>query len=361
MTLIIGYIHSDLSAHIVADSAENSSLSTNKAKENLEQTNSFGEVINTDEKDDLITESAQKIYTIDGKIALSFAGQTIEGKQTLEDLRIFIKSDTTNSIYDKINNFFNQRKPINCEFIVGFTDQNIPKLYYYKKKGFLIDKPGEFVFLGVGSENSDFTIPISYMLNEFQNNEIPHFRLLIFLIAIVQSFALNILSFQKGVGGFFNGVSIYNNQLHWAKDTCSIVYSAEFFEKTESFIVTKYNRENATFLSSNNIPDSIFHPGQFWADDNSLNWCKRWVKKLVEKNRNCDLDYFCFICYDKRIVTIASKISERFASNLAVKIRDDNKIDFELSNMLLNKILSYQIIPENGDFKNGIGINFNYI
>jgi hypothetical protein len=361
LTLIIGYIHSDSTVHIVADSAVTLlTKQTNPSSKN-EKTNSFGEIIeNIDDK--IVTESAQKIYNIQNSIIATFSGESIEGKQVLEDLKFEINTTEKIKKTDIISNYFELRKPTLTEYIIGFSENNIPKLYYYKNKGTLISEKGGYIILGSGSENKFLTVPLIITLEKFYNIKSHPRNLLIFIIALVQCCSLNSLTFFKGVGGFFNGATLFNNRIYWASDSCNILYSSKHFEKAERFIVNKFNRENVTFLTSPKIKKRPFFPELHWLEFTPNQWLEKWIDKLLELNKNLDVHYFVFICYDRRIITVVNKKSDRFLENLKINRIDEINIDFGFSKNMLEKLLSFVVEEKtNKEPLDGFGVQFNYI
>lgn len=362
MTLIIGYIHSDSTVHIVADSAVTSiekhgdSVFYNNGK-----TNSLGELIdNVDGR--IVTESAQKIYNIQNSIIATFSGQSIEGNQVLEDLKFELKFSKKSKISDTIANYFELRKPTLTEYIIGFSENDIPKIFFYKDKGNLISEKGSYIILGSGSENRSLTIPLVKTLEAFYNLNSHPRNLLIFVIALIQCCSLNSRTFNDGVGGFFNGATLFKNSIYWASDSCSILYSSKHFDKAEGFIVKKFNRENVTFISSPKIEKSFFFPALYFLEFTTKQWIDKWVDKLLQLNTNLDVHYFIFICYDQRIVTVVNRDSDRFSEYIKFERIDDNKVDFALSKNMVNKLLHCIVDGKNNkEQMDGFGVQFNFI
>lgn len=361
MTLIIGYIHSDSTIHIVADSAVTLIGKQTDSSSKNEKTNSFGEIIENFDNQ-IVTESSQKIYNIHDSIIATFSGQSIEGKQILEDLKFELKTSEKTKITDIISNYFELRKPTLTEYIIGFSENNMPKIYFYKNKGNLISEKGGCIILGSGSENEFLTIPLIITLEKFYNIKYHPRNLLIFVIALVQCCSLNSMTFSKGVGGFFNGATLFNNNIYWASDSCNILYSSKHFEKAERFIVNKFNRENVTFLTSPKIEKSAFFPELHWLDSTPKQWIENWVEKLLVLNTNFDVHYFIFICYDHRIITVVNKFSDSFLENIKIKRIDDKNVEFGFSKNMLEKLLSFAVDDKtNEESKDGFGVQFNYI
>lgn len=361
MTLIIGYIHSDSTIHIVADSAvtliEKQTNSSSKNK----RTNSFGEIIENS-YDQIVTESAQKIYNIQDSIIATFSGQSIEGKQVLEDLKFELKTSEKTKITEIISNYFELRKPTLTEYIIGFSENNISKIYFYKNKGNLINKKGSYIILGSGSENKFLTFPLIITLEKFYAIKSHPRNLLIFVIALVQCCSLNSMTFSKGVGGFFNGATLFDNKIYWASDSCNILYSSKHFEKAERFIVNKFNRDNVTFLTSPKIKKSAYFPELQWLECTPSQWIENWVEKLLELNTNFDVHYFVFICYDRRTITVINKFSDSFLENLKIRRIDEKNVEFGFSKNMLEKLLSFVVDEKtNEEPMDGFGVQFNYI
>lgn len=326
-----------------------------------EKTNSFGEIIENFD-DQIVTESAQKIYNIQDLIIATFSGQSIEGQQILEDLKFELKTSEKTKITDIISNYFELRKPTLTEYIIGFSENNIPKIYFYKNKGNLISEKGNYIILGSGSENNFLTVPLIFTLEKFYDIKSHPRNLLIFVIALVQCCSLNSMTFFNGVGGFFNGATLFNNKIYWASDSCNILYSSKHFDKAERFIVNKFNRENVTFLTSPKIKKSAFFPELHWLECTPSKWIENWVEKLLELNTNFDVHYFVFICYDRRIITVVNKFSDRFLENLKIKRIDENNVEFGFSKNMLEKLLSFVVDEKtNEEPMDGFGVQFNYM
>ena len=360
MTLIIGYIHSDSTVHIVADSAVTFSGHNDKEPHSL-KTNSFGELIECNDGN-IVIESAQKIYIIQDSIIATFAGQSFEGEQILEDLKLEIKYSENTKLTDIISIFFELRKPTLSEYIIGFSENNVPKIFYYKKNGYLISEKGGYIILGNGSENDFLTIPLIFTLQKFYDIKSHPSNLLIFIIALIQCCSINSMTFNKGVGGFFNGATLFNNKIYWASDSCNILYSSKHFEKGEKFIVKKFNREKVTFITSPKIQNSTYFPKLHWLSITPNQWIEKWMDKLLELNTNLDVHYFIFICYDRRIITVVNKLSDRFVENLKINRIDETKVDFGFSKNMLEKLLSFPVDEKtNTEPKDGFGVQFNYI
>lgn len=361
MTLIIGYIHSDSTVHIVADSAFTSIEKHGDSVYNNGKTNSLGDLIDSVDGQ-IVTESAQKIYNIQNSIIATFSGQSIEGNQVLEDLKFEIKFSKKSKISDTISNYFELRKPTLTEYIIGFSENDNPKIYFYKDKGNLISEKGSYIILGSGSENKYLTVPLVITLEKFYNINSHPRNLLIFVIALIQCCSLNSRTFNDGVGGFFNGATLFKNNIYWASDSCNILYSSNHFEKAERFIMNKFNREDVTLITSPKIEKSFFFPGLNWLEFTPTQWIDKWVDKLLELNSNLDVHYFIFICYDRRIVTVVNRYSDRFSENIKFKRIDENKVDFALSKNMLEKLLDYIVDEKNNEKSiDGFGIQFNYI
>lgn len=170
------------------------------------------------------------------------------------------------------------------------------------------------------------------------------------------------MSFKNGVGGFFNGASIYNNKIHWASDTCTILYSSKHFEQGERFIVNKFNRENATFLTSPKIGKAVFFPGLDWMSFTPNDWTLKWIDLLLDLNTDCELDYYVFICYDRRIITAVNRHNKRFHENLKMERLNDGEMNFVLNQNLIDNLLNFVIDPKTRiESLDGFGITFNYI
>lgn len=111
MTLIVGYLHSDSSVHIIADSAETiTGIGANPNNGN-DAYNSFGEIIQL-ENDEIILESAQKIYSINETVLITFSGQVLEGNQVLRDLKFEIEVQKELKLSEIISTYFKKENQL---------------------------------------------------------------------------------------------------------------------------------------------------------------------------------------------------------------------------------------------------------
>nr|WP_315255641.1 hypothetical protein [uncultured Flavobacterium sp.] len=361
MTLIVGYIHSDSSVHIIADSAETITGFIENPNIGSGAYNSFGEIIQL-EDNEIVLESAQKIYNVGETVLITFSGQVFEGRQVLGDLKFEIEIQKDLKISEIISNYFTIRKPTLTEYIIVFFEDNKSKLYYFKEKGNFLNDIGSYVILGSGSQNELIIAPLNYILEPLYKMQTDPKNLLIFIISMVQCCAINALSFKKGVGGFFNGATIFNNKIYWADDTCNVLYSSKHFEKAERFIVKKFNRDNITFLTSPQIKNAAFSPGLEWVTFTTNEWVEKWIDHLLELNANCELDYYVFICYDRRIITIVNRHNKRFSTNLKMERLNDGEVNLILSQNLIDNLLRFAIDTKTGtESADGFGVQFNYI
>ncbi|WP_432671831.1 hypothetical protein [Flavobacterium sp. SM2513] len=363
MTLIVGYIHSDSSIHIFADSAETiDSINKEKTDYNHETFNSFGEILHSD-NDSITIESAQKIFNFNDTIIITFSGQVYEGDQVLRDLKFEIENYKGNNISNIISDYFLKRKPSLSEYIIGFREDNNPKIYYYRNKGGFLTKNGASILLGSGSQNELLSLPLVYTLEILNKSRTTSDNLSILLISIIQCCAINALTFKSGVGGFFNGAYINSKGVvQWAKDTSCSMYSSKHFEQGERFLINKFNRDNVTYITSPKIEKTAFFPNTFINKISPNEWVQKWSTELDNLNTNCICDYYSFICYDRRIVTLVNRNNDRFEKYLKIKPLNDNIMELIMSELLLKNLLSYSVDPlTNKEFINGFGVQLNYL
>lgn len=360
MTLIVGYIYND-NVNIIADSAVTLLNPPQSDKITNESYNSFGEIIQlNDEK--LITESAQKIYVYDNRIVLTYSGNVYEGSQVLEDIKYELSIFKEKKIFDILNDYFEKRKPISTEYIIAYCENKIPIIYIYKEKGEVLTNNHSFVLLGSGSNEPLLLEPIKIILKQFEGTNLNANIVLIALISAIQCFSLNAMTFSKGVGGFFNGVYSNKDGVNWINDTCTILYSSNFFEKGELFIINKFNRDCVTFITSPKIGKSLYFPALIWTYYNPTEWKDKWLDKLIELNSNCELDFNSFICYDRRIVTFLNRSKDQYKNYMRFKKISDTQMGFDLHSSLMDKLLSFPINPQTGkEDIDGFGIQLNYL
>jgi len=123
MTLILGYIHSDSSIHLVSDSAE--TWETSNPEQVFPQKGgftSFGDAIVFDEST-VIEESAQKIYQINESILIGFSGDVLEGKGVIDDLIIKFSESHNYDVLAILQIYFDQNIPQKSQFIIAFQEK----------------------------------------------------------------------------------------------------------------------------------------------------------------------------------------------------------------------------------------------
>lgn len=337
MTLVVGYIHSDLSVHLLCDSAE--STEENSSDRMEKSISSFGETVEF-EGTKIITESAQKINVINESILFSFAGHVTEGKRSLEDLHIRINLSKGLSTSETIKSYFQETQPRQTEYIIGFQENGIAKLLLYCDQCISVhSSKGDIVFIGRGRQVNSITRPLLWGLNVFsKRNENPA-NSLVFASALLQTCILNAMSFKDGVGGFINGAFVHNGLVHWASDTCNIVYSSKHFEKGDQFLVKKFNRENVTFVGS--VKTGAFAYFPLLSDrPQASNWLKKWFNRLMELDTDCSADYYSFISYDTRIITILKRSNCSFDENLRITKLNEMQSQLSLNDKLVKTLIN---------------------
>lgn len=361
MTLIVGYIYSD-SVQIIADSAVTFLNSTHfKSVDDKLEYNSLGEIIELNDET-LVKESANKIYVLNDSLLIAFSGLESEGILLIEDLNIFLSALSTKVTSKNLNTFFQLNAPKNTSYLIGFCQDNRPTLFSYNGKVEILSKKGEFLIIGSGASEELLTMPFKIAFEQLSKRNIETSLFLIFINSLLQCSALNSQSFSRGVGGFFNGAQIKKDGVSWVRDTCSILYSSVNFEKSERFIINKYNRDNAVFLSSPKIDKAVYFTTSNLLSISIDHWLKKWEIELTGLNAACSCDYYVYICYDRRIISIVNTANDRYKKLMKIHKINESEIGFELHIDLINKLLTYAVNPETGEEDiEGFGFQINYL
>ncbi|MBN8653468.1 MAG: hypothetical protein J0L67_18715 [Cytophagales bacterium] len=305
MTFIAGYIYKN-SVQIVSDSA----VTGPKRPENHDIPNlifcsSFRETVHIS-GDQAISESANKLNNIDGRILIAYAGLTSEGDGTLRDLILRFKVNFGKPISHVIKEYFAENIYKNSQYIIGFNEEDKPHLFvcYENGRSYLENNRPGIAFAGVFPYNIHESAKWAFQWASklgYSEDET-----LVFMQALLQTISVTNRTIEYRVGGHFNGALVSREGVRWSRDTLYIMYSTNNFELGDKFIVAKYNRENSTFLIGN---DSkwLFHPS---IGSNSKEEVKKKWNDSIHECYNNELPDFCvFISYDKRTVVSISNES----------------------------------------------------
>jgi hypothetical protein len=245
MTFIAGIIYNE-TIQIIADSVETSLLKNDivldgEIFENLPYS-SFGEKAHVEDSF-LMHEAVQKIFNINDRVLLAFAGHSNEGLYVIDDLSKFLLIG--GSISEVIIKYFSGSRPPNTEFIIGFFEDNQPYIFTYSKGSFKI---GSDNFYCVEGGIHEMFGPIQAWYKAYGERKIDSDDALIHALALLQRQNITGRTIKHGVGGFFNGSFLSKTGVTWAKDTIHILYS--IYHDGDRYYVFKFNRKNMTFICS---------------------------------------------------------------------------------------------------------------
>lgn len=312
MTFIAGYIYND-SVHVIADSAETIYRGTLiRIPENLEPLySSLGESPHiTDEQ--IVVESALKIYSIENKILITFAGTVIEGVKSVEDILMHYKSEVKFSNF--LIKYFQDSHLMNTEYIVAFFEEGIPCLYFKRPNGeSKLLKGGKCIVVG-GTNVGNISLSIESTLERAFRFGYSSQETLILIITTLQSMTMHLQTirvtvggYNVGVGGHYNGAIVHCNGIEWAKDTAHIFYSARSWSRGDKWFMFRFNRENSTFIVGDRL--KRLFTTELQVDRQSI--IAKWGDDLVELAMKCITDFVTFISYDRRNVLVISNDNKK--------------------------------------------------
>ncbi|HZY82502.1 MAG TPA: hypothetical protein VFE50_23410 [Cyclobacteriaceae bacterium] len=356
MTLIAGYIYGG-TVNLVADSAQLSlSEISPRLRQNLPQTNTLGERSPVETDEGWIEEGAQKLYVIANQVILTFAGDVREGYNVLEDLSIRLASTGCVGLSEVLESFFHECKPMKAEFLIGFIEQGHPRLYCCSKKQIkLLSENLHGVSGGAGSQLW-FIPPIFSRLLELWNAKASPDTVLVVMTSLLQTCTLNDRTFERGVGGFFNGVQVSPDGVKWCPDTEIVLYSSKHFEKIPRIIIDKFNRDGVTALITSAAGNRLFSPSTRLSQISIETFLNKWGKALLTKRFDEERGYFSFICHDRRIVNIVVAGTTQFDQCLEIKISDPSSVEY--TPHFIDHLLRFPIHPVTGQ-EDRFGIMLN--
>ncbi len=327
MTYITGW-KNKTSVFITADSA----ITYKKDIEQIgirDEYTSFGEK-NIIMLDKIVQEEWLKIYNIDDKIILAFAGEVSEIPTAIEILECDLKDYGINKIRDALQRACLGRR---IAIIAGLYENNKPVLISMnanKEPGF--KEHTEYEVVHAGSENASVMENLKRYSNEIcgllkededNGNRYSEDEKLVLICAVMQSYRyLEINALNEGIGGFMFGIRLDMSGIHWHKDVAYIPMSYEGQPITsynlneiygDANTIGMFARENIIWLGTpyTEYPLSIFAnfaPKQVlktkeWSETRNK-WATKWNGSVFEKYENLDVDYFIFINKKKPVVIL---------------------------------------------------------
>lgn len=298
MTFIAGFIYKTTIC-IIADSAETVIFPfplKEFSKANHPQSSFYESAYIEDNK--LIYEGAQKLYQIDNRIVLAFAGNVATGLQAIDEFKLRLLKGL--SIKETIQELFNNHKYSDNHFIVGYFENEKPIIFYYLASDdfhFIEEAPEEFDFflcVAGNTKGPHSSVCFHSLENAAANNLAPE-EATIILLACLQGVNINERNIVTGIGGYFNGILLEKTGVRWISDTIYFLYSAKDFDKGQKYAIHKFNRDDATFLISleKNIFKSEF--SSFSRDE----LIEKWDETLVKIASQMSEKYFICISYDQ--------------------------------------------------------------
>jgi hypothetical protein len=251
--------------------------------DNVITTTAFEEQIFFNRKK-IVLENAQKIIVVTKYLVYTFSGDETEGLDVASKLKYITLMD--GSLLDNVHEYFKKRK-LNIEFIVGLMVKGNPFLFVYKKNGIgFFKEESKPWYCGKNFENAATYIELS--INDYSS--LDNDKFLITILSSLQSVSFNSRSLDYGVGGNFNGLILSKDKYRWIEDTYFFLYSVHNLESGDKYGLFRFNRDNTTFLASNNKSKIIKYN-----DINEKEISDKWREELSEKIRSLNVKYFVFL------------------------------------------------------------------
>ncbi|MGX5819231.1 hypothetical protein ACWKWU_13595 [Chitinophaga lutea] len=303
MTLIIGYIYNG-AVHIVADSVETILL---EGAPNVILPEEFSSTMieSSIVKDgQLMIESACKIYNIRDRLILAFAGQVSEGHRMINQLIDGLVRTTDMREY--VSSFFENERPAETQYIVGFMENGTPCMYCYHSSSRTFKMASNLSICNIGKNSWIPPEVFVTMLRTASERSHSQDDLLITAISTMQMITLGLMTLEQGVGGFINGVFFDRNGIHWAKDCIYILYNSIRLNAPEStYIVGKYNRDNAIFIRTNKQQRLFKTELELHGEEVE----EKWGKKIESLANSGVADYYILLSYDKNVIFLVNNKS----------------------------------------------------
>ncbi|WP_255285425.1 hypothetical protein [Priestia aryabhattai] len=244
MTYCIGF-KSETAVFLIADSIT-SSGKNHEIEEVFGEYTTFGELVkheNETKQDRMI-----KVFKLPGKVLTTFSGDV---KDALDAIGIFREGlekglDPIHAFKDVLSAGPFSR----IELLIGFMEEEKPKLYSYNYKG-----NGQFkeehslIHLGSGVEHQYLSEKTSQFIDTMTNGNYGDGKSLVYTLSFLQNFTIKNSLIQFGVGGFFFGGFVNSDGVQRVWNTTYLMYA-----------VTQNNQERKLHLNyqvSLNLKDNL--------------------------------------------------------------------------------------------------------
>ncbi|PGR66390.1 hypothetical protein [Bacillus cereus] len=220
MTYCIGF-KSKSAVFLIADSVI-SGGNNREIEDVFGQYTVFGEFV----KDENIAmqDRKYKVYKLPGNVLTAFAGDV---EDALEALNIFQKE--LKKGIEPVSAFKSVLLAgpfTRIELLVGFMDQDTPKLYSYNHMdNGQFKEEDTIIHLGSGREHQDLSGKSELVVNSIKNDNYGDGKTFVYTLAFLQNFAIKNPLMFLGVGGFFYGGYVNSEGVQRMWNTTYLMYA----------------------------------------------------------------------------------------------------------------------------------------
>jgi hypothetical protein len=254
---------------------------------------SFGEISHQDDNI-LITEAGVKIHNIENKVLLGYAGSTYQVNLLLQEIKIHISNYVELDFISTINRIIQTADFSDLIFTIAFIANGEVKLFFFdsSKEHKLFETNG-FCHPGAGRY-----FDVTNYYNQSLHIGLTDDDVLASITAFVTCMSVNYRLLEKGVGGFFTGAYLKDDEINWLKDIGYYLYSPS----TEPDLVKIFTRNNMVYSRSNPSEVHIYH-NTLLSGEYAI---KIW-QEIEPLSYSGIVDYFVFIGINKLRCIVLSK------------------------------------------------------
>ncbi|EGQ19308.1 hypothetical protein HMPREF9372_3704 [Sporosarcina newyorkensis 2681] len=220
VTYCIGF-KSKTAVFLIADSMITSGRNR-EIEEAFGEHTTFGELVKEESK--TMQDRMIKVFKLPGNVLATFAGDVIDA---LEALGIFRKELERG--LEPITAFesVSSAGPFSrIELLIGFIDQDRPKLYSYNYKGDgLFKEEHSTIHLGSGRDHEYLSGKSSQIVDSFTNDDYGDGKTLVYTLAYLQNFSIKNSLISLEVGGFFFGGFVHTEGIQRVWNTTYLMYA----------------------------------------------------------------------------------------------------------------------------------------
>ena len=325
MTYILGWKNAT-SVFIHGDSIVTEFLKSGHDQLKEEETTSFGERVYID-SEKVIRKETLKIYGIDNRLVIAFAGNESTGLSVIRNIKLLVKhSDVLDRevVRGIINQAIQSVSPPqpSIQLILGFLDSGTPILMSFNQhENRQLIEHEEFADIGSLSSKGarGFSNLVRNFLTKLGQHSSSDDEKLIGVTCFLQNLGLTNYLVQFGVGGFFVGLKVNEKETTWLKDILYVIYDSSILPDTQHvrapFHTISFRvRDDGIFLKS-----SFSKNPRIYLDSVNIKSPKAWIENWVDQDKlnsianKIESDYYAFLCSEKLIITlIEDEVKDEF-------------------------------------------------